>query len=466
MLPPARRPKALHSRLCALAGAAMVAMGCGKQTTMAVVVFGPDGGDPFLPPDAATQARLTVDDNATEPRTVPVASNGAFSLEVNVGNPNVASRIVLEALANGAVVGGGATPPVKWGAIGPAVLPVFVQRSNTLVPAPWGDVQVARTSPLLVELADNFVAALGGATDTATIDVMDVFGLRVVTGATTLDGMFNRDAAVLRLGNGTVLAVRGCMALNWNPTTNQVNRPTSQPPEARCDILGSTVVQEPGGGGLILGGRNAMGPVARVDQVLPDGTFQAAPAMATPRDQPAAARIGAFQVLLAGGHARPGDVALEQYGVEMQSPRRALPTGDVRVDARTATTLVSVGSDIVLMLGGTVTGSTDLAAEDAVLDARCVGGACPLVVSVAPLLSDRRRGAQAVRSEGRVLVASGVGVGGPVRSLERIDTVTARMPVARGRVATLDGDGWSLLPLTTGSVLFVGGGGRHTFLYR
>lgn len=460
---PARASKHSPTALLLLA----LALGCNKQTSIAVVVFGPDGGDPFLPPDGATEARLTVDDQATPPRSVPVAANGAFSLDVDVGNPAVASRITVEALSNGTVVGGGSTPPVQWGAIGPAIVPVFVQRSNSLVLAPWGDAQVARTRPYLLELQNNFVASMGGATDTSVIDVYDIFGLRSVTGAINLDGMFNRDGSALRLADGTVLVLRGCMSIVWNPSTNAVTRPDAQPPMGRCDLLGSTVVQEPGGGGLILGGRGPMGAVARVDQVLPTGNFNAVPDMTVARERPSAARLGPFQVLIAGGQTGAEEASLEQYSAEMTGPRRAISTHNRAVDTMSRTTLVAVGDEIVLALGGTVAGSTDLTPFDAVLDTRCLGGACDVLVSPpAPLLSERRRDAEAARAGTRVVVASGTTVGGPARTLEVIDVRVPRAPVALGSVAELGLDGLSLMALSTGSVLIVGGGQTHVWLYR
>src|SRR5205814_2357811 len=106
------------SRARALMFACGLACGaCTRDATVALVVVSADGGDPFLPPDGATQARVIVEDDATVPRTEPVRS-GAFVLNVDPVRPEVASRVVLQALAGGVVVGSGATPALVWQAIG------------------------------------------------------------------------------------------------------------------------------------------------------------------------------------------------------------------------------------------------------------------------------------------------------------------------------------------------------------
>ncbi|MBI5517441.1 MAG: hypothetical protein HY909_26965 [Deltaproteobacteria bacterium] len=438
---------------------------CSSQTSLAVVVVAPDGGDPFHPPDGATVARFTVEDMATPPRMVPVDPRGAFSFTVEISRPEVASRLVLEALHDGVVVGSGATPPLVWGTLGPALVPLFVQRRDSVVPAPWGS-SLARVRPSLVAVRGGFVAVLGGASGNAPIEVFDPFGLRVVPGGASLDGMVDRDASTLVLGDGKLLFVRGCLALTWQPASNTVERPSALPPEGRCAVLGSTVVREPSGGGLVLGGHTAMGPVARVDRVLPDGTWAEAPALATPRDRPSALRLGLQHVLLAGGQA-PSAPLLEQYGLARESLRGVVRTGDDRVDARVGAVLADAGDGVALVLGGAVAGSTDLAAEDALVDTRCLAGGCAALVRVEALLRARRRDALAVSDErGQVLVLSGLGVGGVADAVEVLDVASPRAPVARGPVGSLAYTDLSALTLATGSVLITGGGQPSSWLYR
>jgi hypothetical protein len=438
---------------------------CSSQTSLAVVVVAPDGGDPFHPPDGATTARFTVEDQATAPRTVPVDPRGAFSFTVEISRPEVASRLVLEALHEGVVVGSGATPPLVWGTLGPALVPLFVQRRVSVVPAPWGS-SLARVRPLLVEVRGGFLAVLGGASGNAPIEVFDPFSLRVIPGGATLDGMVDRDASTVVLRDGKLLFVRGCLALTWQPASNTVERPTALPPEGRCPVLGSTVVQEPDGGALLVGGHTALGPVGRVDRVLPDGTWAEVPSLTTPRDRPSALRLGLQHVLLAGGQGA-GAPLLEQYGLARESLRAAVRTGDDRLDARVGAVLADAGDGVALVLGGAVAGSTDLSAEDAVLDTRCLAGGCPLIVAEASLLRVRRRDALAVGDRrGQVLVLSGVGVGGVADAVEVLDVTRPRGPVPRGVVGSLPYSDLSALPLATGSVLIAGGGQPSSWLYR
>lgn len=432
---------------------------------MALRVFTPDGGDPWVGPDAATQARLRVEDRETPPVTVNVGAGGTFSLDVVLVRPDLATRIVVEALRGGEVIGSGGTPLAQWGSFGPTLLPVWVQLRDSVVVAPWGD-GAARTRPFLFELNRPYMAAIGGATSSARVDVFDALVIRHAADAAAIEDTFNRDASALRLASGKVLLVRGCVSVIWDPDASTTSTPTSHPaPQERCNVIGSSAVQEPGGGGLVLGGRTAEGAVARVDRVMPDGTWMPAEPLTTPRDAPAVLRIGETDAVVAGGQGATADF-LERWAPTLTAAQRALHTGDERVDRRTRAALVSAGDGVALALGGVV--GDALAAEDVLLDTRCATGGCPVLLGVRAVMANRRRDAAAALAEGaRVVVASGTtGAGAVVDAVEVIDVSDARAPVAGVTVASLPYEGLSMLPLATGSVWIVGGGRTENWLYR
>ena len=215
------------SKRLVLVGACLLAEACQGSQSMSLRVFTPDGGDPWVGDDAATQARLRIEDHQTPDQTVTVASDGSFSLQVVLANPDATVRVVVEALRGGQVVGWGGTPLAQWGSFGPVLLPVYVQRRDTLAGAPWSP-GAARTSPMLFELAAPYVTALGGAVQAAAPDVFDDLAMRRVDGAAVLDDTFNRDASAIKLTDGTILLVRGCAALIWSPGAT----PSPCPPTA------------------------------------------------------------------------------------------------------------------------------------------------------------------------------------------------------------------------------------------
>ncbi len=445
-----------------------MASGC-QESTIAIRVVAADGGDPFLPPDAATQARFRFEGRTTETVTTDVAPNGAFTLETPFAGM-VSGRGVVEALRMGAVVGGGATPPIDWGSLGVAVVSVFVQPRDTVVEYPWR-LRAARTAPILFESSPAFALLLGGTVETAPVEAFNELTLSGSADGSPYDAALSREASYVILTNGNVLIVSGCNALVWNPGSSQALMAPAQmsmgaPPAERCDIRASTVVQEPGGGAMLLGGRGPMGPVARVDFVNGDGTWAAALPMASPRVAPAAVRTGIHEALIAGGQ-EAGAPFLERYTPTLMAAARPLRTGVANVDDRRDAALVDLGGSVVLALGGTVLGSAALTPDDLVLDARCLDQSCPLVVSTSVLVRERRRDPVAVlANDGRVVVASGAGAGGVAASVEVIDATNTRAPVSVGPVAMLPYDGLSARRLATGAVLFAGGGTQRTWLYR
>lgn len=450
-----------------LVACAFGAVACQSEQSMSLRVFTPDGGDPWVGPDAATQARLRVEDRETPAQTVSVSATGSFSLQVELVRPDLRSRIVVEALRNGEVVGSGGTPLAQWSAFGPTLLPVWVQWRDSVVAAPWGE-GARRVRPFLFELTSPYVAAVGGALAPAMVDVFDALVIRRVDGASAIDDTFNRDASALRLANGSVLLVRGCVSVVWNPADNTVTMPTGRSaPQERCDVIGSATLQEPIGGGLVLGGRNATTTVARVDRVLADGTWVAADPLTTPRAHPSVLRLGENDALVAGGQGATADY-LERWAPMLTTAQRTLHTGDEQIDRRDGAALVAAGDGVALALGGVITGSAGLAAQDVMLDTRCATGGCAVSLGLRGLLTQRRRDATAALAEGdRVVVASGTGSDGMVAgAVEIVDVSAARNPRPGVTVGSLPYEGLSMLPLATGSVWIVGGGRTESWLYR
>jgi len=439
-------------------------VGC-REVSVAIRVVAPDGGNPFLPPDAATQARFRLERDPIAPVTTSVAPNGSFTLEADVGSNVILARGFVEALRDGVVIGSGATPPIHWPTLGPAFVNVFVQRRDTVVEYPWS-LRHARTAPTVFEVAPTFVMVLSGTAGVQPVETHNQLTFASASDGPGWDPTFDRDASFVRLANGTLLSVRGCVALQWDPNRNTPpTMPAAMPPMERCDVTQSTVLQEPGGGALLLGGRRGPERLARVDVVMPDGTWMSALPMAAPRVRPAVIRTGPFEALVAGGQAA-GQPFLERYTRTLEATRRPLRTGDARLDERTGAALVAVGG-FAYVLGGTLSGGTDLAATDAVLELRCVDGSCPLLVDTPTLLRERRRDPVAAVAEGdHIVVASGNAPSGVVAAVEAIDASSPRTPVARGTIAMLPYDGLTALRVQSGAVMFVGGNTTHVWLYR
>lgn len=453
-------------RTAPTAALALLALaGCREVSVGIRVVSSPDGGDPFAPPDAATQARFRLERDPTPPVTAPVGPTGSFTLEADLGSGVGVARGIVEALRDGVIVGGGTTPPVQWSTLGPAFVSVFVQRRDSVVEYPW-TLRHPRTAPTVVEVAPAFVLMVSGTSAALPVESHNQLTLAATTDGPMWDPTFDRDASFVRLANGTVLAVRGCAALQWDPNRNAApTMPAAMPPPERCDVTQSTVVQEPGGGALLLGGRRGPESLARVDLVMPDGTWMSALSLAAPRARPAAVRTGPFEALVAGGQGA-GQPFLERYTRTLEAARRPVRTGNPSVDERTQAALVEVNG-VALALGGSVLGSTDLTATDVVLDLRCVDGSCPVLLGTPTLLRERRRAPAAALADGdRVVVASGVAPGGIAATVEVIDASAPRAPVGQGAVASLPFDGLTATRLHSGAVLFAGGNTTSVWLYR
>lgn len=444
---------------------------CQGETSLALYVVTPDGGSPFVGAGAATEARLRLEDNRTAPQRSAVAANGAFTFDLVLTSGGTADpfRAVLEARNGDTLVGWGATPALRWSLLGPTFLPIFVQRRDSVVEAPWGRV-TPRLRPFVAEIENHFVVMLGGASATSRVEVLNLTQLAPANGGAAIDDAFNRDASVLRLSNGQFMLVRGCQALVWNPADNAAAMPATDalPPGARCSIVGSTAVQDPAGGGWLLGGRDAAGPSTRVDRLGGNGRWSMTEPLQVGRDAPAALRVGPSELLVAGGQGGAEAPTFERYNVSLPAGERLLRSGASGVDARTELSLVALNDGVALALGGRVAGSTDLVADDLLIDLRCLEGGCAWLAARGGYLRQRRRGASAALSEGdRVVVAGGEAAGGGVAdAVEHLDVSAPRAPQGLGPVGSLPFAGLVTARLSTGAVLITGGNQNSAWFYR
>lgn len=449
---------------------ALLATGCFNKIELAVAVIAPDGGNPFHGPDAATQVRATVENGLAGPVTVPVAANGGFTLGLDLSSVQRPSRLRLEALRDGRVVGSGATPPVFWDRLAASVVPVYMQRSDTVVPAPPAvSLETPRTGPAVVVLNSPFVAVFGGNDTEAPVDVLDLFNLGRPANMSVLRAPYTGSLHAVNLDGVRVLVLKGCQATVWNSASNTFEGTGENvPPPERCDMTRSTVVPDPLGGAYLVGGLRMGVASARVDRVRNDGTWVQGVPLVTPRVEPAAVILRERELLVLGGQSDATQPSLERYSLDgsVAMDRRAQRTGDADLDARTGASLVRVG-DMAYALGGARVGTTDLATTDAVLDLACLDEMCPLLLRTAPLLTTRRRDALAAVAEGdQVLVVGGTDANGAVEAADRVDGALPRTPVAGGVAGMLGAQGLALTRAHNGSVVIVGGGQRGVWFFR
>lgn len=466
---PTRSDRPVPIRIASVA-LALAAQGCFNKIELAVAVISPDGGSPFNGPDAATQARATVENGVGGPQTVAVGANGGFTLALDLNAIARPSRLRIEALRDGQVIGSGATPPVFWDRLAASVVPVFVQRSDTLAVAPAAvALETPRTSPVIVPINSPFVAVFGGNASEAAVDVLDLFSLARPTNMTVLRTPYTGALEALNLDGVRVLVIKGCQTTIWNSASNTFEGTGENvPPAERCEMTRSTIVPDPLGGGYLVGGLRMGAASPRVDRVMPDGSWVVGVPMVAPRVAPAAVWLRERELVVMGGQADATAPSLERYAVDGSVPmeRRALRTGDAALDARTGAALVRVG-DMAYALGGGPVGGTELATEDAVLDLACLDQDCPLLLRTAPLLTARRRDAIAAVAEGdQVLVLGGVDANGAVESAERVDGAMPRAPAAGGSVGSLGAQGLSVARGHNGSVVIAGGGQRGVWFFR
>lgn len=467
--------RAVRPHLALLAALSFTPVACFNHVEVAVSVTAPDGGDPFRGPDAATQVRVLVENGAGGPQVASVSPNGAFSVSLDLETITAPARLLIEALSGGTVIGSGATPPVIWSQLGTGIVPVFVQRRDSLVPAAPGlTLGVQRTAPQIVVLRAPFVAVIGGAESPTPIDVLDLFSLGRSDNPTVLASPFTGALQAISLDGVRVLILKGCMTTLWNTATNAFDSSAANvpaPPSARCALSGSTVVPDPNGGAYLVGG-TVMGtgaPSPRVDRVLPSGQWVEGVPMVAARAAPSAIVLRERELLIAGGQTDASAPAIERYALDGAVPmdRRAQRTGNADVDARVGAALVRVGGGVAYLLGGARLGSMEPAAEDAVLELACLDQNCPLIASTAPLFTVRRRDALAALAEGeQVVIASGTNASGVTEAVERIDATAPRAPVAAGTVGSLGAAGLAMARIHTGSVMIAGGGLRDVWMFR
>ncbi len=301
---------------------ALLAAGCFNKIELAVAVIAPDGGNPFHGPDAATQVRATVENGLAGPVTVPVAANGGFTLGLDLTAVQRASRLRIEALRDGMVVGSGATPPVFWDRLAASVVPVYMQRSDTVVPAPPAvSLETPRTAPpWWCPSTRPFVAVFGGNDSEASVDVLDLFNLGRPTNMSVLRAPYTGALHAINLDGVRVLVLKGCQATVWNSASNTFEGTGENvPPPERCEMTRSTLVQDPLGGAYLVGGLRMGVASARVDRVRNDGTWVQGVPMVTPRVEPAAVIVRERELLVLGGQS---DATRPRWSATASTARR------------------------------------------------------------------------------------------------------------------------------------------------
>jgi hypothetical protein len=199
-------------------------------------------------------------------------------------------------------------------------------------------------------------------------------------------------------------------------------------------------------GVVILGGLDVDEPASGITWVDVDG-YTTISELATPRERPAAIRMGDY-VLVAGGQA--ADAPLFEL-VSISSPGAASITSDVG-DPRFDAILVSDGSDGAWLGFGE-------SADGTLLDTTVRIDGCPdACVATASTPIDRpRRGARAVARTGDTLVLGGADETGPTNAVDRVRFVGG-MPVVEP-LGELDAarDRPGAAPIGSGVIVVAGG---------
>lgn len=466
--------------LVAIFGSSVLA--CGGNSGIIVAVIAPDGGDPFLGDDAASQARVTLLNDAGTTVVADVGASGAFQMDIRPQDTNEYSRLRVEALRGGEVIAIGMTPPAYWAALHGRVIPVLMQYRDALTAGPFAW-PAGHADFDLVEFTSGFIGvftAVASSNEGFHPEVYDLLnhGFAAVA-QQRIAGEFDGDStvAIVTASSGSTYPyiVRGRNFTSWaGVTTTEDLAPVDVIPSDRAaaGIVRSTAVRETttrstGGGGWFVGGRNADGPVPRVDHF--DNIFAltlVGTSLMVPRVKPQI--IGMFGAtsgsdqpvwLVAGGNPS-GTAFLELYSPDGRSNRR-LDLGDH--DRRDAT-VVCIATDgqgcaRMLVVGGRV-GSV-LASDSLVLDGTAIReGVTPIVTAVGPALTHPRAGAMAAFAEGgAVVIAGGDDDAGAVRQVEMIDVsaVTSTQPPSQGHDVGTTCAHPAMLAVSNGSVMVTGG---------
>jgi hypothetical protein len=474
-------------RLTTLLALASCGAACSNNAQVVVVVIAPDGGDPFLGVDAATQARITLENTARTSTTVPVMANGSFQLDVRPASNTEISRLRIEALRDDQVIATGVTTPVAWSAEGNQVIRVLMQFADSVTAVPFG-LPDGRSDCQLLELggAGEFIGcftlptAQGQAVEPAVYDVLH-HGL--ASGfAQQIPGEFTGDATVVIAGNRLYL-VQGDHAVQYvgDPSMDNPALDVSDwlPHDGagrstRAGLVRSSAYHSDEGGWL-LGGNIARVPVYQVDHftsATPDGGVaylafdNSAARLAVPRSAPQVVELTHEnlnpKILVAGGNTadtafleiyRPmGDGHVLDLGVD-DTNRTHAAIACIHVDE-------NAHCDRVIILGGR---NGDAAGDDLIVDVATdtlANGHEPVIRQRGRWLSHRRDDAHVALAEGgRLLVAGGDDASGaPVRALEVLDVHDPDTTAPTSLDLHVDSCEHAMVhSLTNGSVIIMGG---------
>ncbi len=462
----------LRATLALLSGLALAA--CGRENGIIVAVIAPDGGDPFVGPDAATQARVTLQNDAGTTVLADVGAGGAFQIDIRPQD-NEVSRLRVEALRGTEVIAIGMTPPALWSALQGHIIPVLMQYRDSLTPGPVAWVN-GHADFELIEIEAGFVGVftnVSGANNSFRPEVYDLLDHgRAGDVRQEIQGEFDGDSTVAIVGSSRggsfPYLLRGSRFSSYSGRADaETPAPADTIHSDRADagIVRSTAIRDVvTGGGWIMGGRDANGPVARVDHYDNGFVLDRVSDLIVPRVRPQVIQLfprGSSQPvwLVAGGNPA-GTAFLETYSPDARNNR----TLDLGEHDRRDASVVCIASDEqgclrLLVVGGRV--GSALATDSLVLDGAAIRtAAATFVTATGPALVHPRAGASAAYAEGgAVVIAGGDDDAGAVTSVEMINVTgvtTALAPPGGSEVGTTCARP-AMLAVSNGSVMIAGG---------
>lgn len=453
---------------------------CANNVAVSVTVIAPDGSDPFVGPDAASQVRITLENDAGMSTLQSVAANGEFRIDIRPQSVDEISRLRIEALRDNVVIATGVTPATQWSVAGGA-LAVLMQAPDSVVAAPsrWA---TARADCQLIPLAGGTTVGIfttPTTTQEGLADFYDVLRHGRYSIPQIIPAGFDGDSTVVSAGEN-VFIVRGAAAVGFdrdymtNPRTPTLDGRLPAERAAQA-IVRSTGYQDGSGGAWLFGGRDGDGmPSARVDHVS-SSTFAFDGIAGTL----AVARVAPQIVLLARYETAPTQPALLLYGgnaadqssFEVYTP--GVPTGgavfDLGADShRTGAAITCIASSStnsttgctrVAVIGGMLGGVPT--ADDFVIDVtslRTSPNDPPRIVARGTWFTPRRIGARATLAEGGVLVLTGGtdSSGASVTDIASLDVHDVNA-ITTGHVVGTSCANPATLSLVNGSVMIAGG---------
>jgi hypothetical protein len=453
-------------RATTLLALASTAAACSDNAQIIAYVIAPDGGDPFLGDDAATEARITLENDAGTSTTVPVMANGSFQMDLRPTSETEVSRLRIEALRGGEVIATGVTTPVQWSAQAHQVIPVLMQFPDSVTAAPHALADGrADCQPVVLgsfgEFVGCFTAPRAGDASLAPA-VYELMHQGLATNfAQTMPGQFTGDATVLIAGD-KIYVVQGDRAVQYigNPMINPVAQDVSMwlPHDAsgqrslRAGIVRSSVYHSTAGGWLI-GGNIAGAPQTRVDHFAPisdgsasnstiinfDGT---ANPLLVGRSAPTIIRLNVDdtnpRLLIAGGNA-PDAAFAETYRPLFQDSNVTVQLGPDTNRTHAAIACIHVSEENQGCTHAIVLGGHNGAAvgDDLVLALGTGASNPPSIVQRGHWLNHPRDDAHLALAEGgRLVVAGGTDANGqPVTDIEALDVHDPMAPPTSRDVA-------------------------------